>query len=232
MKSTSKQIVLAVAVLGLAVGATGQARAGIVFSNLGTNDSYGPTQYYITGPNSPDYGVDQAAMFTISGTSDFTFTAAELPLKYSSGVNAVDIVLLPDVNGLPGSTPLETILVTNISFSTSLVTATSAINPVLYAGSTYWLAVMAPNDAMIVWQGNNTGDNGNGTNLAFRVDVGSGYGGWISESSDSPRPAFQIDGVPLGLTSVPEPTTLTGAGIAVFLGLGYAWRRRKVKHAA
>jgi hypothetical protein len=32
--------------------------------------------------------------------------------------------------------------------------------------------------------------------------------------------------------AVPEPSTLVGASIAVFLGLGCAWRRRKAKHAA
>ena len=42
---------------------------------------------------------------------------------------------------------------------------------------------------------------------------------------------FSLDDVSVSAV-VPEPSTLTGAGIAVFLGLACAWRRRKEKHAA
>jgi hypothetical protein len=54
---------------------------------------------------------------------------------------------------------------------------------------------------------------GNGGNVAFAVD----------------NFTFPTPGAP---AAVPEPSTLAGAGIAVFLSLACAWRRRKAKRAA
>jgi hypothetical protein len=58
----------------------------------------------------------------------------------------------------------------------------------------------------------------------------------VTQADGTPIPwsdlTFDSGLQPGNVSAVPEPSTLCGTGIAVFLGLGYAWRRRKAKHAA
>ena len=143
-------------------------RAEVVYSNLGAGDSFHPIEsFWISGPatavGTPPMLVgnfDLAAPFVVSGSQDFRFDAAELPLSRSAGNNSLVVRLLADGGGVPGS-ELASRTIGGIpdSGSPALVTAdfsTAGIR--LEAGLRYWLAADTETDASMLWHANTTGD--------------------------------------------------------------------------
>jgi hypothetical protein len=87
------------------------------------------------------------------------------------------------------------------------------VQPILTAGTQYWLIASTPGpDEVAAWNFNNIGDLGP---IAFRTNLGA----W-TVGQDALRDAFRING-----TVIPEPTSalLLLAGLG---GIGFYWRTR------
>ena len=118
-----------------------EARADtIVFSNFGPGMTFNQTQgLAITGSNLFG-GVIFAHAFTPSQT--VTFSSAQLAMLLVAEPNHFQVLLMTSSGGLPGNI-IETITVT-MPTSPGIVTANSALHPVLTSGTQYWVAVFAP----------------------------------------------------------------------------------------
>jgi hypothetical protein len=207
-------------VLGLFVSSSWAGT--ILNSNLGPGMSYsGGNVFQIesvdgSGVNPPN----KVWAVEFSPTVTSPFADAIVALRLFSGTNQLFVSLARDNNDAPGAV-LEQISVTGLAASTAggLVTASSVLNPVLTAGTPYWLVLSAPTpDTAAFWFWNSSGDfpaappgHPGGSNLAVSNTGPSGP--WILEpllffnfpgigTVPLSRTAFQIDG------TVPEPSTV------------------------
>ena len=216
-------------VIGLLVvlGAAFPARAdAVIFSNLGSNDSYNGSTGWTEGtPNGgADYFINGSA-FTVGATS-LNLSTIEVAVGILQGTNQLTIDLDADSGGSPGSV-IESFTINSAmppfgSFSSgNLVTATSVLNPLLTAGSQYWVVLSVPNDGTTwaAWNQNSIGDTGgfaqgdNGSDLVGSTNI---------------RGAMRIT----GLSSVPEPSSMVMVSTGAFVILGYGLRRRRIPNAA
>ena len=176
---------LAVAALfGFALAAP--AEATVLFSNLGTPDSFDPgLAFNIIG--APGGDVDWASSFTFSTPARmFALDSIDVAVRLNTGPDdTLEVWLMSDVGGLPG-TVLEVMTISAVSAAASVRTATSTSNPVLEPNITYWVALSVPGNATIPWHQNNNGDVGT---MATR----SGGVGWISFPTN--RGAFRVNAV-------------------------------------
>jgi hypothetical protein len=94
-----KRAAWAVAALALLLGVE-QARADVLYSNLGPGDTYSLNSGHIeTGPDTFSFAMTRIAMpFTVKG-GDFLFDSAQLGLTLNSGTNAIDLRLYSDAGG-------------------------------------------------------------------------------------------------------------------------------------
>jgi hypothetical protein len=186
------------------------ARAAVVFSNLGPGDTFDTNFTWLIGGSVNN--IDIAGTFVVGGSA-FAFNSAELVVRHQSGPNSYSVFLLSDVGGAPGAI-LETIPLTGIPGTATLVLADASDSVILAPNTTYWLALDATSPTSGGWFFNSTGDTG----VASRTANGP----W-SVSPGLTAPAFRINGTPAG---VPEPMTLAliGLGLAV---VGIAFRRKK-----
>jgi hypothetical protein len=191
----------------LAAVAAGPARADVIYSNLGPDESYLRSSW------SEDRYIRQAFAFTAGGTNA-TFDGARLALGLNVGPNEIDLRLYADAGGQPGAV-LETMHASGqmprIAMYTSghLVTFTSAAHPLLQAGGTYWLLPFEPADST--------------TNAGWAITsslVRSRLALSFLETEpmtwtvydQQPEGAFEVNGTP---SPVPEPGGLVLAGVGV-----------------
>jgi hypothetical protein len=186
-------------------------------------DNFGPGQSYDTGDSwavdsAPGYSGGLAVSFTPATT--VTFDAVLLPLDYFTGTNNVVVNLRPDVSGQPGAISLESFSLTGLipAPASTVYQLNSVSNPVLNAGTTYWIAAFPGSSATETgWLWNSTGA------LGFS---GTGDGGntWtVTDSPGYPAPALEVLG---NQVSTPEPSSL-----AMLAGLGaciIGRRRRRI----
>jgi hypothetical protein len=190
----------------LAVPAGVRADGVPIFSNLGP---------FVSSSN-PGYDALQIACIAsaihsceaeFTSLGDFRLTQLVEPqLTHSFGQNAFPISVLTlytDVNGSPG----QAIDQFGVPFRGLLgefppvppFTETSALEPLLFAGQSYWLVLSNSNtvfDSFAYWAANSTGDVG--------PIIGIGApGGNATPITFGTRPAFELDGTP-----VPEPSSL------------------------
>jgi len=190
-----------------------EARADtIVFSNFGPGMTFNQLQGIgVTGSGDVFGGFIPAYAFT--PTETFTFSSAQLPMNLVTGPNHFQVLLMTSSGGLPGNI-IETITV-SAPTSAGIVTANSALHPVLTSRTQYWLAVFAPEpNTFGIWNFS-LNDFSTPQALAFNSPTGP----WVLNNVN--RSAFQINGEP-----VPEPSTmlLLGTGLAA---LGTAVRKRR-----
>ena len=203
----------------LALAPQPSASAGFIANDLGSGGSYNTNGgYTLAGPmSSSGLGYGLAVEFTVSGTSSIAFGSAQLALEYHGGANAVDVLLMADGGGVPGST-LETIHLTNIPVGPALVTATSTANTLLTPGTNYWLAAVASNDTYMTWMSNSQGQM---NHLAYRTDHGTGPTAW-GTAPGNPDVAFGIS-----VAAVPAPPSLALFGFGLLGLAGYRLGRRR-----
>jgi hypothetical protein len=132
------------AIVALA-GATSSFAAQIVFSNLiQPGDQYGPDGVGLGAIPVPGTFIQYATKFTPSVTSKLS--NFQLPLGLISGPNNIDVFLMADAAGSPAGVieMFHHLLNLPPAFGglIPLSTVTSATNPVLSAGTQYW--VVAP----------------------------------------------------------------------------------------
>jgi hypothetical protein len=133
----------ALAVLGALLLLAEAAYADVIFSNFGPGDTFSSTLYDVWGSMRfisggtflPDRDM---AMPLIAGGGNFTFDRAELAVRLLVTLtpNELDALLLADGGGVPGAL-VETIHLTGIvPGSPGILTADSALHPLLIAGLT------------------------------------------------------------------------------------------------
>jgi hypothetical protein len=193
--------------------------ASVIYSNLGPGDSFltSPGVYPVWNLTSGGF-IDRAASFTVPGPQDVLFESAELGFHLQTGSAAATVQLATNVAGnIPGAI-IESIniLLPAPSVNPTIIMATSSMNPILTAGSTYWIiASVSVPSTMATWGPNNTGALGD---TATRTNFQNGQ--WFLQPTTA-TPSLRVNALPAG---VPEPSTmlLVGAGLA-----SAAFRRRR-----
>jgi hypothetical protein len=207
--------ILAVAAL-MTVSLLRPARAQVLFDNFGPGNAYKSGTGWTLGVASPPFIQGEAFTPGLSAP----LASIEAAINLVSGPNELTLKLMTDDGGKPGSV-IEEWAVSGAmglfgdSFPT--VTVTSALNPLLSAGTQYWVVPFVSSDTWAAWNWNSVGDTGP---HATSTDGGASY-----SVGDDTRGAFRVLGgeVP----EVPEPGTLAlliGAGSA---GSLFLIRRRK-----
>lgn len=155
--------------------------------------------------------------FTVTGGA-WDNIGIHLPLSLTSGINLVNIQLVDDAGGLPGSTVLASFSLAISGFQTDLSPVGLILNP-----GTYWLTVGAgAGDTQVRWFVNDTGVT-SGTSPTAIYNNGS----WINLPGGFTAAAYQITGDSLATVSpTPEPGTFL-VGLAAVGAL--ALRRRSVQ---
>jgi hypothetical protein len=195
------------------------ARADIVFTNI-----VGPCcgGYAVNGSN---FGPESIAAAFTPVTSDRLADAQVVVFQILGfgGDPNFNMSLFSDSGGLPGS-PIES-LGTDLTAPLApggIVSAMSALNPALLAGTQYWL-VLTPfdNSTQIAWE-----QGGSAPVMAGFTTSTSGIGGW-APIMPTATAQFEVDG------TVPEPASVlllaTALGlIAVVLNNRRRRKRRSI----
>ena len=206
--------------LAICFSLTSQAHAIIIYDTLGPLNSISGTGWVVgRGGSSSIY--DSADAFI--PTDNYSLDSVDLAVGLINGINEVDISLMSDNAGQPGSIIESWNIVGEMGewgFDTPIISVDSTINPLLSVGNQYWLVASAPkadlNDpstaTLAAWNENTLSIF---STHAFRLNKNT----W-SISQDS-QGAFRVHGsVP---TPEPEVMFLFGSGI---IG-GLALRRRR-----
>jgi hypothetical protein len=187
-----RRIVIAIVlVAGLCCG---PAPAGTIYNNLGPGNTWIINRDYSTNF---DF---MAAPFVTSGGGHL----GDIVIPLFSLHNPVSLGLYADSGGKPG-TLLENFSLTAPGFPGILTTIPSARNPLLSAGTEYWL-VFTPTPAQkneLAWYENDLG-------LTGGIWAGNVLDDMLNFVPGSPMPAIQLNSV-----SVPEPASeiLLGSGL-------------------
>ncbi|WP_435021108.1 hypothetical protein TA3x_002189 [Tundrisphaera sp. TA3] len=213
-------LIIACVVLAFSAGTT---RGDFVSAaNLGSGKGFSEFGgYTLSGTEAQGgVGLSLAVRFTQGGPGASAFRSAQLALGHLGGANAVDILLMADLDGGPGKI-LETIrLAGAMTAATSLVTAKSVLTPTLMAGQDYWLAAVPRGDTLLTWATNPLGEKGH---LAYQLTLGTRANDWLVTTN--PDTAFAVTSAVLARPiveagAVPEPSSIVLCGIfgAVLVG--------------
>jgi len=217
------RIAVTTTALTLAVAGWGS----VIVDTFGAGGSFQPPPGEIIGGGIlrsdplPNQGVTQAFEFTPVASS--FLSNVELALRYvfvpgrATGPANLDISIALDNAGTPGGA-LETVHLTNVlggvAFAPGVVSANSALNPLLQAGTRYWL-VVAPPDLL------NTAFDwliSPRTDLLVPAAERLGMSAWTTFNTGQPL-AFRVNGT----AEVPEPRI---AIVILWVLLVMAWKLR------
>jgi hypothetical protein len=195
--------------------AAGQIKALPIYNNFGSGDSYGVGSWTIGLPVPGSY-FDTGVPFAITVGIPHTLDSIELAASWYSGTNEIDVWLMSDDAGKPG-TIIEAFNFQNLFSGGSILVGNSLLNPILTPGINYWLVASAPyNDTFAGW---NVATNPSVWGpIAYR----SGAGPWYVANDN--QPAFRINGSPY---VIPAPGAIILGGIGAGL-VGWMRRRRAI----
>lgn len=193
----------------------------ILFSNLGTNQTYNTTSSYaVQGPTA--FGEWQYVADEFTPTVSGNLSSLTLPLSVSSPSNSLTIHLMTDANGIPGQT-LESFAWNGVSSASgSLATVNSTVQPMLTSGTDYWLALIPTGNNAGNWYWNSTSSTG--------IMADNSLGLW-SVNPNRVEGAFQLTGTTINALGDPSFTPEPGsfALLAALALVGKTVWRRKVK---
>jgi hypothetical protein len=219
-----KQAMLMLAALTVLFGVVGQAKADIIFNDYGPAYTYNLSGWSVGLAVENQYST--ASQFTASSTG--SVSQVDIGLSLTSGTNNVVVDLMTNSNGAPG-TVLESYDFVNQMGPTGSqnppLVALSISNPLLTAGTTYWMTVFPDSrtaNTSAEWNFNNQGVIG-------LVDQSTDNGAtWTPTGGGGSLGAFEIFGT-TPAPPTPEPATLTllVAGISTAGGFGLLKRGRR-----
>lgn len=202
------RVVLIAVVILLCAG--GQASAAVLFSTLSAD----PYDIHGGAPVGSMPGVGhftQGNQFSFTGMTSQSLDSIELAAALVSGTNQLDVSLMSDVGGQPGS------VIESFSFidqmgdfdnNNPLLVGTSILHPLLLPDTDYWLVPSASDETLAAW-------NYASPNVTGMVARSLDGGPWNVFNSD--LSAFRINGVP-----APSALLLVGIGVTLV-----GWVRRR-----
>ena len=213
----------AIVLVGLGLGGV-PLRADVIYSNFGTGDAYAAGTGIIVTYDSQAWSSVAVAFVP---ASNYYFNSIELvATQLIPDASEIMIGLFADPNGQPGGAPIESWSLSGLGTfgdGVGVLSVTSRQDPLLTAGTTYWIGMNAPVGELVVWNQNITG--------ALGFSRSDGSGNWSTSNLD--QGVLEVDGTlaPLGpgssdVATIPEPQTwwLMAAGLA-FLVFRAQWTR-------
>lgn len=182
----------------------------IAFNNFGPGDSYDPVGAWGIANNAGGHTYTFGARFVPTATG--SVSDIWLPAELSGGSNNLEVALMSDSGGQPGSVMETWSFINELNgISSTILHGIGVGTTQITAGQTYWLVASAPvSGTFASW--NQTSPVVYGT-YAFSTTVGFG-GPWLIET-DEVEPAFRV-----AVNAPPQAVpTMTEWGMTIFVAL-------------
>jgi len=193
---------------------TSSARAEVLFTDWTSLTQVGSGYLSLSNITTPVTSY-QALANPFSTTDTATLTSIDVVMDTRGGA-PITLALASDSNGLPGSV-LESWSLTLSGNTNALYSVTSLLNPVLTAGTTYWLEALP---------GANDNSGWGVTSFGHTIAVSHSAGIWTATTNEW-ESAFDVNGTAASAT--PEPSTFAMFGGAGLLAITLRNRQRKTK---
>jgi hypothetical protein len=169
-----------------------------IYTTFGPGQSFNTTKGWVVGTGPGFHDEEIAARFTPG--ADYTLDAIDFAATYVSGLDGVTLEIAANDSGAPGAA-IESFFFAVSSTSAQVYTAESLLNPLLTAGTTYWVVLKAdtPVSSEILWN--------ESTTTAGEYLSQSGTAGWLPQS-ELMLPAFDVLATTAN-AAIPEPATFS-----------------------
>jgi hypothetical protein len=159
------------------------ARAGVIYSTDGTSTPGFSASYGFGGSSAPSVAMQFVA--TTSGA----LSSVSVPLGLLGGDPTVVFEVLTDVAGAPGVV-LDSLSFTIPSSTPTLLTASSTADPLLSAGTTYWLESEWTAQQVVLWFGTNPKVGGTAWSSTGGTQTGQEYlAAFALQGAQTPEPS-------------------------------------------
>lgn len=205
------------------------AHADVIFTNFGLSDTF-DTNTGLTVADSSGNDLKTSLSFTPTGSFQLSQIDFVTSLLDGGDQNQVTLTLSSsDANGNPG-TSIEVFsfsgqmgVLGSASYPPMMLSAISAINPVLQRGVTYWITAESSPDVTVVWNQNTLSPNDVGAMAQYQSSM------WSTQSVT--RGVLRIQGNPVTITPPPSAPSVVRLRIPSAPTAAYliAFSRRETK---